>query len=258
MTRLLPRFVVAAVFASLFAASAWAGTVTPGLNLAWTDCGAGGTATKNFTCTVNTGVDIMFASFKPPAGINAFIGLGGVVDITSMTGLMPSWWDMATGGCRSGRLSGSVDFSGGPFTCGDPFSGGQGAGGIEYASPFDSTNFSTAATALAVNHARVRTLFAVPDIDSLALDPNTEYYAFKFTLGHQNSTGAGNCAGCLTHMCVVFNSLSVTQPAPVPDVILSTPLSAGSNQITYQGTDASCSAVPTKNKTWGQIKSLYR
>jgi hypothetical protein len=258
MTRLLPRFAVAAAFVSLFAASAWAGTVTPGINLSWTDCGTAGQATRNFACNTNAGVpQTMVASFMAPAGISGFIGLAGVVDFTSQTGLMPSWWDMATGGCRAGRVSGSVDFTSGPFTCTDPF-GGQGGGGIDYQSPFDSTNFSSAATALAVNHARIRTLYAVPDIDSLPFDPAVEYYAFKITVTNQLSTGAGACAGCLSHMCIVFNSLSLSQSAPRQDFILSTPLAAASNQITFQGTDADCSAVPTKSKTWGQIKSLYR
>jgi hypothetical protein len=257
MTRLFPRFAVAAVFATLFAGSASAGTAVSGLNLAWTDCGTFGTSDKVNTCASNGGApQTMVASFIASAVRDSFLGCAGVLDITSSLGTMPSWWDLGAGGCRTGKVSVSFDFTASTFNCAD-FWQGQAAGGMQYDYPIDPT--TSVATAPAVNHARIRTIQAVPSTGIGPIDTVTEYYAFKITISNALTTGAGSCAGCSTPMCIVFNSLSLSEPAPVVDEILSTPIAAGSNQITFQGgAGASCSAVPTKNKTWGQIKSLYR
>ena len=59
-------------------------------------------------------------------------------------------------------------------------------------------------------------------------------------------------------MCIVFNSAALSEPAPAPDAILSGPPTGGRNVITWQGAGANCAAVPVRNRTWGQIKSLYR
>ena len=37
-----------------------------------------------------------------------------------------------------------------------------------------------------------------------------------------------------------------------------TPVTAGSNIVTWQGVGADCNAVPVRNATWGAVKSLYR
>ncbi|MBI1799922.1 MAG: hypothetical protein HYR73_09605 [Candidatus Eisenbacteria bacterium] len=255
MTRLLPRFAVLFMLVSLFATDSWA--AGPGINLSWTDCGSFGASNINNLCTSNgpapTGT--LITSFISPDSLPALLGCAGVIDITSSTGLMPSWWDLGPGGCRDGKISFSADFTLGPFSCVDVWAG-LATGGLNYQYPFDSTNYQTLATALAVNHARVRTLQAVGT--PVPVDSLTEYYAFKVTVSKALSTGGGSCAGCLIPMCLVFNSISLSQPAPTPDVILSTPIAAGSNQVTYQGAGADCNAVPVRQKTWGEIKSLYR
>jgi hypothetical protein len=56
----------------------------------------------------------------------------------------------------------------------------------------------------------------------------------------------------------VFNSLLVTRPVGVGDILLSSGTAAGSNIVTWQGTGPNCSLVPTRNVTWGSVKSLYR
>src|SRR5438128_1171729 len=122
MIRLLPRSAVLAVMGSLFAVNAWA---APGVLLAWNDCSTDGAADKVFACTVNTGSNIIVGSFIPPAGIDAFVGINAVLDLTSSSGTIPSWWTLGSGGgeCRSGKFSSNADFTTNTGHCTDFFGG---------------------------------------------------------------------------------------------------------------------------------------
>jgi hypothetical protein len=253
MTRWLPRFALVVVLVSSFAVNAFAQAT--GVNLSWTDCGTTGTANVSTACASNAGANSIIASFIPPGGIAQYVGLSAVVDITSQSGLIPSWWDMTSTGCRPTGMSVSFDFTSGPFTCTDIFSG-QALGAYQFTQPFDSTNFGTSATAPAVNHARLRIAGAMAT--GAPLDSSMQYYGFKITLSNKQSVGVGNCAGCSTPMCIVLNSIELGQPGSLPSTVLTGPPAGGNDQITFQGAGANCSAVPTRSKTWGQIKSLYR
>jgi hypothetical protein len=60
-------------------------------------------------------------------------------------------------------------------------------------------------------------------------------------------------------MCIVINSLKCTTTgAAVNGVTIGNPSSPGSNIVTWQGIGPNCQAVPVKNATWGQVKTLYR
>ena len=258
MTKLLPRFAVLAILGSLIAVNAHA---APGAILAWNDCSTDGAADKTFACTVNTGANIMFASYIPPAGITAFIGLNAVIDLTSSSGTIPSWWALGSvgGECRSGKFSSSSDFTTNLGHCTDFFAGGASGGG-NYATVIDTSGgHNTEATAPLTNHARIKVIWGVPDANAGPLDENTEYYGFKATITNALSTGTGSCAGCLTSMCIVLNQVNLAQPAPAEDIPLTTtPGGIAPSIITWQGgSGADCNSVPVRNRTWGQIKSLY-
>jgi hypothetical protein len=72
-------------------------------------------------------------------------------------------------------------------------------------------------------------------------------------LGDANS---GACAGCSTGACIVLNSVELVRlPGAIGgNVTLTTP---GSNFATWQA-GAACVTVPVRNRTWGQVKALYR
>jgi hypothetical protein len=257
MIRLLPRLAVSAALVSIFALNAinaTAGTVSAGMNLSWTDCGATGTADKTGACVSNTGAQALFVSFFPPAGEDSVEAMAAILDITSMSGLIPPWWNMETGGCRAGKISVSANFTGGPFSCTD-FWNGQALGGLTYEAPFDSVNRQTSATALNVNHAWVRLVEAVQEALKGPVTPGTEYYLASLNIVNALTT---TCSGCSTPMCIVLNQVNLSEPAPAPDAVITTPPLGGRNIVTWQGAGANCAAVPVKNKTWGQVKSLYR
>ena len=71
------------------------------------------------------------------------------------------------------------------------------------------------------------------------------------------TVGTGTCTGRTEPACIVFNSLNLV-PGVNQGEYLFHGTSAASNIFTWQGAGVNCALVPTRNATWGQVKSLYR
>jgi hypothetical protein len=233
------------------------------INMAWTDCvGSGAEAGNvNNACTSNTGLaGTLITSFQPPFELPHFIGCAGTIDLQTNAAVLSPWFHADATGCRTGKVSWSADFTGGPFNCIDVWQG-QAGGGMDYAVPSPGVPYPTGN---GPNTARIRTLQAIVEpgadispFDATAQTPN-EYYAFKINISKALSTGTGACAGCLDKACFVFNSMSLSQPAPVADVNLT----SGPVQVaTYNGGTGAAlcpGATPNHKSTWGSVKALYR
>ena len=221
-----------------------------GINLSWTNCGTFGVQNVTFACAVNSGSSQMFASFDPPAGVTAMGGMSAQIDITTDQANLPDWWKHGTGQCRgTAALPVSFDFTSGPPDCADYWLG-QAAGGTAYDVGFGSPS-----------RARFRVQAAIAAGTELPVDAGTEYYAFKATLQRTKSTGTGSCAGCLNSACIVLNEIQLFQPLELQfDPIITNPRER--QFITWQnpatGPSGCPLSTPTKSKTWGQVKSLYR
>jgi hypothetical protein len=236
---------------SLFASSALAGAA--GLNLSWDDCGAAGTSQKNFACASNSGANIMFASAVVGVPVPQLNGHEGVIDLQTNEATLSDWWKIGGTGaapnCRPATtITSNFDFVGGPFSCLDPWTGSA-AGGVNFTQAFNGPN-----------RARIRTVCAIPG--STAITGTDEYYVYKVTMTNVRSTGTGSCAGCADGACIVLNSIDFTQPAGVGNFKITNPLvqrhvlwQAGGSAIGGLGCPAQ---VPTRNQTWGSVKSLYR
>ena len=219
-----------------------------GIDLAWNDCGTNGTMTQTFACDVNSGLPFtLYASFVPPAGIDEFLGMSAQIDLCTMGWTFTDWWAHGAGQCRgTGALSTSFDFTSGPFSCADVYFG-QAAGGFAYDVGYGSPA-----------RARLRIQCAVPFDNRIAVDPSTEYYAAKVSVGRSKSTGAGSCAGCSTPACIILNSVQLFQPPEAQnDPEISNPVN--SNYAYWQATPPGCPAnVVAKNTSWGRVRSRYR
>jgi hypothetical protein len=234
---------------ALLALSAGVASAQGGINLSWADCGTTGTLSRTFACTSNTlSGAIMIASAIAPVNMDQLNSEESVMDLQTNQAALSAWWQMGAGGCRAtGGMSSSADFTGGPFTCADPWQGGA-LGAMDYAAGFG-----------APNRARVRTVYAIGG--STSIDDATEYYIFKISLLGSKSTGTGACAGCTDGACIVLNSIKLNQPAGVGDYVITTPITR--NYVTWQAGGAGISggcpaATPTQSRTWGSVKSLYR
>ncbi len=222
-----------------------------GINLAWTKCfGDGGVANRNFACNVNTGSNLAVGSLIAPAGVTAASGNEVVVDIQSAGTALPLWWAFKNAGtCRQTSLS--LNFVADPsnVNCIDEFSG-TAAGGIgAYTIGFLG------------NPTRARMTAAIATATPGPLDAGVEYFSFNMLINNAKTVGTGACAGCAVPVCMVLNSIKITQPVGVGDYKLSDAGAPGSNIITWQGGavgGGGCAAVPARNATWGSVKSLYR
>ena len=235
------------------AAPAFAQPYPPQIDLTWTDCVLGPTAVVDMgnACTNNVGsVGTMYAAFAPPGALPQYEANSSIVDLQTSAAVLSPWWHLEVGGCRSGSLSISGDFTTSSFACGD-FWNGQALGGLNYSSP--SPSFASAP-----NSARIQTAMAVQEALAGLVDNSNIWYAYKLTINRAKTMPVG-CPGCLDGACIVLNEMRLSQPAPVPDVVLTT----GPQQwVTYRGgagTGRICPAsTPSHSKTWGSVKALYR
>jgi hypothetical protein len=222
-----------------------------GINLSWNDCGITGQQNATFACNTNTGAPFsMIGSFiAPTGGLPEFLGISAQIDIKTDSPTVPDWWAHGTTACRGASgLATSFDFTIGPFTCLDFYSG-QAAGGSAYDIGFGTPD-----------RARFRIQCAVPFDNRGPVDDATEVYAFKGNILRAKTTGTGSCAGCSIPACIVFNEIQLFQPpTQANDPVITNPIDR--NWVTWQGAPgvAVCpQSTPTHSKSWGQVKSLYR
>jgi hypothetical protein len=81
----------------------------------------------------------------------------------------------------------------------------------------------------------------------------------KITIDRAKTTGAGACMGCSETVCLFLNYLHLyqTDANKTLTTIYDVTQQQAVNTIFWQGTASVC-ATPTRNVTWGRIKTLYR
>jgi hypothetical protein len=124
------------------------------------------------------------------------------VDLLTQGPAYSDWWAFRNAGtCRQTALSASADFTANAGTCVDYWVGGASGGLTNFESGFSGT----------ANRARVKALYAVPPSAAGPLDPGNEYYALKFNISNAKTVGTGSCTGCTDKVCLVLNSIRITQ-----------------------------------------------
>jgi len=201
---------------ALLALTAGIASAQGGINLSWSDCGSAGVQGKTFACSSNTLTGaIMIASAVAGTPMNNLDGEESEIQLQTNAAALSNWWGMQATtpyNCRgTTAISASFDFTGGPFTCLDPWSGGA-SGGMNYVGGFGGPN-----------RAQIRTICAIPG--DTPITGTDEYYFYKITLLGAKSTGNNSCAGCTDGACIAFTSLKLTQtPGTGADVLLTNPM----------------------------------
>jgi hypothetical protein len=223
-----------------------------GINLALTDCGSFGAVNAAANCATNTGVAMsIVGSCIPPAGLDRVVGVEGYIDGQTSAATLSPWWTL-DGACRGTAMSFSFDFSANS-NCND-FWGGQASGGGGISPVHTAAN-------------RFQIKLAGATVLENPIDPGVEHYMFKVNINRSKSTGTGACAGCTDAACLVLNRMNVVQPAGAigGDAVITLPIL--NNYVTYNngvvgggpnGGSGCPGATPSQNRTWGQVKSLYR
>lgn len=229
------------------------------LTLGYDDCRlAGGTASKFFACTANTGSRNLFAAYVAGTGVNELVAWAGGVDIYLNDLTVPAWWAHGAAGCR-----GTDDLSV-QFTTDSPSGGclnyqGQVSGGALGGSQYDNPNTQA-------NHTRIRFVAAVDLTQVLPpIPPGTEAYLFNVVIRNGNTTVAPICAGCAVPAVLAFTRADLEQRNNDNfSVVYRSPTDPGAelapaNAVaTWQTDQVFSDPTPNTKKTWGAIKSIYR
>lgn len=225
-----------------------------GLELAWNACfGQAGTVqTRTSACAANTGNQALYASFRPPAGVNAMEGVDVFVDFQTSGGSLGCWWDMSIANpTRNPALVGlhvsPADANGVPLVlCDNHYfldNGASGGGGM---------------VVTAADRGQMKGFTAIAAGLGSPIPAEAQQYAFGFRITNIATVGA--CTGCTKTVCLVLNTINLTSSS-TPTVVLQSPNPGSQNWITFQGdaqTTGCPGATPTRNATWGSVKSLYR
>jgi hypothetical protein len=220
-----------------------------GINLSWDDCGAFGSAQKNFACDTNVGSNVLVVSARPDDPMQLIAHNAELFIVTDQPTLS-NWWqigNLTTSGCRRSAASMSFDFPG-MSGCVDLWQG-LAVGGVNVYVP----------SSLGPNSLR---LFCGSAIQvAVPIDTEHEIYLSRIIISNIKTVGFGACQGCTNGACIVLRSVVLQQPSPRIDFTLTNPLVR--QYVTWQPGGNSVAggcpaATPTHASTWGSIKSMYR
>jgi hypothetical protein len=238
----------------LLATSAATASGQGGINLFWDRCYADGGATQAlFDCSTNTGTGVLIASVILPADLPQFAAALVTIDVWVADGLIPPWWQVASGQCRADAVTVSYDPNGFPE--------------IQNCSPiWDSV---VPSQLLAIQSGlwgpsmfRVISVAGVPvgwELSKLA--DGAELVVCRLIVSHTKSVGTDACEGCRSGACFWLREIKLMQPAGVGDFTVSSQavnIVVGHNAEGYMSAPGPTCTTPTLNRTWGAIKTLYR
>jgi len=235
------------VLLALMAPMALAG----GVNINWgAGCWSDGTPLNDlaFACNQNTGSATMTCSFAVWNDQPQFVGIELDLEGLTEASAVPAWWQMGQGDCRYGAVSTSANFLSAPQVgCVDMWQNLASGGLAIYGwGPQWGGDRRT----------HMLVVYAVPADAPIPLTAGVEYYAAQVYVSHQKTLGSGACGGCLTPHLWAFYSLKSAELTQYE--MLLEPLPDGNLCLYWQPSQFLFCGVPTRNTTWGQVKSLYR
>ena len=220
-----------------------------GISLAWNDClGAGGASNRTFACDTNVGSNDLYVSFDPTVELPDVNGAQVTIYLRSASSQLPAWWQFKNAGsCRLTALSAQPI----PGSCADLWGGQATANIAAYLTVVQVPTYSP-------DFAFILGLVSVPGASAVAVHPGTEYTAMVIRISNAKTVGIGACAGCEGQVCLVLkevllatnNSGDLNMRNPIQEDCPGFP---GTSVVSWQG-----SPTPALNRTWGQMKSLYR
>jgi hypothetical protein len=236
-----------AVLLTLWAPVALAG----GVNINWgASCWSDGTPLNDlsFACNTNTGRATLTCSFAVSQDQPQFVGIELDLEGATEATVVPAWWQMGQGDCRFGAVSTSADFLSAPQVgCVDMWQN-LAVGGLAIYGWGPSWGGD--------NRTHILVVYALPAESPIPLTAGVEYYAAQVFISYQKTVGSGACAGCAIPHVWRFYSLKAAELTQYE--MLNEPLPDGNWCVWWQNDHLLCYGGPTRNTTWGQVKSLYR
>lgn len=195
---------------------------------------------------------ILLGSWSPAEDLGGLTNLDGMMEFYAEADLdgAGSFWNFDEHGCNASALHSSEA---------RPVSGCISP--ADYADTWASEAGGTAIAAGRRSPHIVRIGFTCFRSTLLSVQAGQMLFGIQMIVNGSNASEAGgSCQGCPTAMSIVWN-----QGEPGDVSITPTPLTTGSghypgfgNCMVFNGSAGLCGVVPTKKRTWGQLKSLYR
>jgi len=243
---------------SLAASSAFA----VGNTINWGQCiGVGPIPNQVFDCATLGGPYNLVLEIQPPA-LAGWFATDLDLDLQVQAPGLDSFWHMDGAGCNATGLSisaarNTIPTAGTPV-CSALYTGSTGA------------SVSSLITAYGVgfggaNRARILITVARSASSPITAVAGTDYYLSHLTFSLDNASESGGlCNGCTQAAAIVYNSSTLysvagagsNSPEAAPVQVDGPGL--GSNCASINGGNGTCAATPTLNRTWGQLKALYR
>jgi hypothetical protein len=212
-----------------------------GLTLAYTNCYQNGGTTSYAPACPAPGTTYLVGTFRPGTAYPNFTSYRAFIDIQSQDGSLPDYWSATCGGQA---VSVQNNYAAGSDATLCPPAAQEVVGGNQNSDLLAYTSTATTATIdLAVGRSQTMNL------------NNQHYHIFRINIVEADRSA---CTGCGEGVCIVFRELTIeTDPVTTPRVITAPdPIKEIRWQTTLAGTCPQ--SVEAQNKSWGQIKALYR
>ncbi len=215
--------------------------------LRWFECAASGQQANVVNCAVPTLPRSLYVAACPATSVDQVVGTNMVFDVVADAATLPGWWQLAPGGCRAGRLTADASF-GATVACVDAWN----EAGVALIQGYEARPGG------GPNELRFVVVAGVLPGNAVVM-PGGEPRALVHVVMDLADVISTPCAGCATGACIVLNSVELVRlpGAPGGSVTLTQPAADGSNFAIWQS-GAACVSVPARNRTWGQIKAMYR
>jgi hypothetical protein len=241
-----------------------------GVDLAWNQCRGqrGAAMSKTSACLSTSGSQCMFASFSPPAGVQALEGCEVYIEYQESGGALSCWWTFSVGTTRNDALTVLPLPPTAPETRHPPIVSSRptlpwireptiACGPYPFVPSEEGYYFLAHAGVAASGGGWIRTGGNTAQFKSIVVlrqgtggpvTPEVQQYALGVCIDNTN-TGAG-CAGCLDGVVLVLTRIVLVQPG-APNIDLTTPV-LGNAVLWNAGFPGS-----TATRTWGGVKALF-
>jgi hypothetical protein len=210
-----------------------------GLTIAYTNCYQNGGATAYVpSCPLPaSSFTYLVGTFRPGSAYPNFTSYRAFIDIHSQDGSLPNFWSATCGGLA---VSVQNNYTAGSHATLCPPAAAEVVGGNQNSDLLAYTSNATIATIdLAVGRSQVMNL------------NDQHYHIFRINIAEDDRAG---CTGCGETVCIVFRELTIETDPVTPPRVLTAPDPV--KEISWRN---SCPIVDSaQNKSWGQIKALYR
>jgi hypothetical protein len=237
-----------------------------GLHMKWAGCPNNPAATPSEDFTCDGSVHLLHGTFSVAAPTAGVVAMDGIIDLQYTTPDVPAFWQFQSGACNE---SGIVLNDGRPAapacaaaTNSNTLCGAGGSG----CDAFITAYAYGAAIGFPPNRARLLFTLARASTSPVTLAqslPTNAHFAFQFSFFEDNASEIGGaCDGCLAGVAMTWNQavLYNTSATAGGEGIAAAISSAdpGSADAHSFSNCTGCQTVPTKARSWGQLKSLYR